>query len=232
MRRARSGRATAARRPSSRHYHRAWLATARRDVLGAPRTLAPLPSRLRKGRLPGLAALGLDEAVADPLPGGEQAGRARMNAWLRGPVTGYVEGHEDLGRDATSRLSAYLRFGCVSRASSRIASAAERAPRPSGASCAGATSTPRCFSTTRATRGTSSAEVPRSDQVEPLEEAARRLAGGRDGVPSGRRRHAPAPARGLHAQPRAARRRIVSHQGPRDRLARGRALVHALAARR
>ena len=38
-------------------FHRTWQQLARRDVLAAPRTLPPLPSRLRKGRLPALSAL-------------------------------------------------------------------------------------------------------------------------------------------------------------------------------
>ena len=96
------------------HYHRAWLGADRREVLGAPRSLDPLPRGLRKGRLPKLADLGLADSVPDPMPGGEEAGRARMNAWLRGPVREYVDGHEDLGSDSTSRLSPYLRLGCVS----------------------------------------------------------------------------------------------------------------------
>ncbi len=46
--------------------------------------------------------------------GGEQAGRQRYVAWRKGQLDGYGESHDDLAGDATSRLSAYLRFGCVS----------------------------------------------------------------------------------------------------------------------
>ncbi len=95
-------------------YHRAWLDDPRREVRGAPRKLPPLPSRLAKGRIPSLAGLGLEQEVDGPLPGGERAGRARMRAFLDGPVHDYADDHDALGRDNTSRLSPYLRFGCVS----------------------------------------------------------------------------------------------------------------------
>jgi deoxyribodipyrimidine photo-lyase len=95
-------------------YHRAWLDDGRRDVLGAPRKLPPLPSGLAQGRVPSLESLGLEREVAEPAPGGEQAGRQRMRAFLDGPVREYGVDHDALGRDNTSRLSPYLRFGCVS----------------------------------------------------------------------------------------------------------------------
>jgi deoxyribodipyrimidine photo-lyase len=95
-------------------YFRSWSAATRRDVFAAPRTLPPLPSRLAKGRLPGAVALGLEDEVADPLPGGETEGRRRLSAFLRNGVRGYASNHDALGDDRTSRLSAYLRFGCVS----------------------------------------------------------------------------------------------------------------------
>jgi len=46
--------------------------------------------------------------------GGEKAGRQRFVSWRKGQLAGYDENHDDLAGDATSRLSAYLRFGCVS----------------------------------------------------------------------------------------------------------------------
>jgi deoxyribodipyrimidine photo-lyase len=95
-------------------YHRAWLSTGRRDVLPAPRKLPPLPSGLAKGRIPSLARLGLEQEVDDPAPGGERSARRRMQAFLDGPVDDYVDDHDALGRDNTSRLSPYLRFGCIS----------------------------------------------------------------------------------------------------------------------
>jgi deoxyribodipyrimidine photo-lyase len=37
-----------------------------------------------------------------------------MRAWLAGPLDAYADGHDDLAGDATSRLSPYLHFGCLS----------------------------------------------------------------------------------------------------------------------
>jgi deoxyribodipyrimidine photo-lyase len=95
-------------------YHRAWLDARRRDVLPAPRKLPPLPGGLAKGRIPSLARLGLQQEVEDPAPGGERAARRRMRVFLDGPVSRYADDHDALGRDNTSRLSPYLRFGCLS----------------------------------------------------------------------------------------------------------------------
>ena len=72
----------------------------------------------------------------------------------------------------------------------------------------------------------------RGDRLEPRRAALRGVVRGPDGLSAGRRRHAPAAARGLDAQPRAAGRRLVPDQGPGHRLALGRALVHAAADRR
>jgi deoxyribodipyrimidine photo-lyase len=108
-------------------FYRSWLGAPRRDVLGRPRSLGSLPSRVRKGRLPSVAALGLEQEVEEPLPGGETAGRERLSRFLRTDVSGYADNHDALGRDRTSRLSPYLHFGCLS--SREIE---ERLPRGAG----------------------------------------------------------------------------------------------------
>jgi deoxyribodipyrimidine photo-lyase len=95
-------------------FHRAWQTEPRRDVLGAPRALPSLPSRLAKGRLPTLASLGLHQEVEQPPAGGEMAGRARLSSFLAEDVRGYGQGRDALADDASSRLSPYLHFGCVS----------------------------------------------------------------------------------------------------------------------
>jgi deoxyribodipyrimidine photo-lyase len=49
------------------------------------------------------------------MPGGESAGVERAAAWLRAQLEGYGSGgHDALAADATSRLSPYLHFGCIS----------------------------------------------------------------------------------------------------------------------
>ena len=212
-------------------FHRRWLETPRRDVLGAPRTLpaAALRARARAG-CPSLASLGLEQEVDEPPPGGEAAGARAAHALpRRATCARYADNHDALGRDRTSRLSPYLHFGCVS-----AREVEERLPRGrgrrrrSGASSAGATSTTTCCCTSRATRARSSrSATAAASRWSHAEQALRGLVRGPHRLPAGGRRHAPAAPRGLDAQPRAARGRLVPHQGPRHRLALGRALVHA-----
>ncbi len=95
-------------------FHRRWSAADRRLTLAAPRQLPALPSRLRKGRIPSLAALGLAQEVEDPAQGGEREARRALKRFLDGPIRAYAEGRDDLGADGTSRLSPYLHFGCLS----------------------------------------------------------------------------------------------------------------------
>jgi deoxyribodipyrimidine photo-lyase len=95
-------------------FHRAWLKSTRRAVLPAPRSLPALPSRVDRGQLPALRELGLEETVERAATGGEAPGRRRMQRFLADQVAGYGQGRDDLGADASSRLSAYLHFGCIS----------------------------------------------------------------------------------------------------------------------
>jgi deoxyribodipyrimidine photo-lyase len=97
-------------------FHRRWLEAPRREVIGRPRAL---PSGVRSDRLPSLADLGLSQAVAEPMPGGETAARERLSAFLR-RVDDYGE--------RTSRLSPYIHFGCLS-----VREIEARLPRGAGA---------------------------------------------------------------------------------------------------
>ncbi len=94
-------------------YHRAWSEAPLRRTRRAPRQLAP-PSGLRGGRLPALAQLTGGRPSPDRAPGGEREGRVRLRAFLRDDLASYEDRHDDLPGDATSRLSPYLRFGCIS----------------------------------------------------------------------------------------------------------------------
>jgi deoxyribodipyrimidine photo-lyase len=95
-------------------FHRSWEQQQRRAVVGAPRSLPALPSRLAKGRIPSLDSLGLRQEVEQPPPGGERSARRRLSRFLEHDVDGYGSGRDALGEDSTSRLSPYLHFGCVS----------------------------------------------------------------------------------------------------------------------
>ena len=109
-------------------YYRRWLAVPWRRVLPAPARIT-LADGITPGRLPRLGDLSAAPRAADLLPGGEPAGLARLAAWSSGHLAGYDRRHDDLAADATSRLSAYVHFGCVSP----LALATEMRARPGGA---------------------------------------------------------------------------------------------------
>lgn len=98
-------------------YYRRWLAAPRREPLAVP-TLPPPPPPpppLDAGELPSVDDLAPPGADAPARPrGGERAGRERMTRFLAGPVREYARLHDLPARAATSRLSPYLHFGCVS----------------------------------------------------------------------------------------------------------------------
>lgn len=104
-------------------YWRAWRASTWRKACPAPRAVR-LPGGIEPGDLPA-AGNGSSAGLA---PGGERAGQERARAWLDGPLKGYGEERNALADDETSRLSAYLRFGCVSP----LALARDALARPGG----------------------------------------------------------------------------------------------------
>jgi deoxyribodipyrimidine photo-lyase len=88
-------------------YHRAWSQVPLGDPVPAPARVA-LPAGVDVG--PPLAAAG-----AGPGRGGETVAIARTREWFETGLAEYGSGgHDDLGREGTSRLSPYLHFGCVS----------------------------------------------------------------------------------------------------------------------
>ena len=95
-------------------FHRAWTRVPRRRSHGAPRALPPLPSGLHSGTLPHLHELGLRQELDEPMPGGEQAARAAMRAFLSARIDEYEATRDLIGEPGTSRISPYLHFGCLS----------------------------------------------------------------------------------------------------------------------
>ncbi len=102
-------------------YYRAWESAKWRAEVATPATIT-LPDGLDAGALP-------DPPAGDSpgaMDGGETEGRRRMAAWLRhsapapggrpvhGDIIAYADLHNDMPADGTSRLSPYLRWGCVS----------------------------------------------------------------------------------------------------------------------
>ncbi|MFF9478740.1 cryptochrome/photolyase family protein [Streptomyces sp. NPDC014733] len=95
-------------------YFRRWRAEGTRAVVAAPRTVA-VPEGVRSAALPTGAELCPGGRPSPALPeGGETAGRRRFASWRRTGLAAYEDRHDDLPGDATSRLSPYLHFGCVS----------------------------------------------------------------------------------------------------------------------
>jgi deoxyribodipyrimidine photo-lyase len=94
-------------------YHRAWGQLPLRRRIEPPRKLA-VPSGLRAGRVPALAKLTSGTTSPRRANGGEQEGRRLARTFLRDGLASYDARHDDLPGDGTSRLSAHLRFGCVS----------------------------------------------------------------------------------------------------------------------
>jgi deoxyribodipyrimidine photo-lyase len=94
-------------------FYRAWRQAPRREVVPPPRRLV-LPVRIGRGRLPALARLVAGTPSPELPAGGETEARKRLASWLRSELARYDERRDDLAADATSRLSPYLHFGCVS----------------------------------------------------------------------------------------------------------------------
>lgn len=89
-------------------YFRRWESTALRQAHQAPRRVT-VPDSVH------------GDEVGDARPAdsagwaaGESAARRKAAAWLRGGLDDYPDRHDDLAGDATSRLSPYLHFGCLS----------------------------------------------------------------------------------------------------------------------
>jgi deoxyribodipyrimidine photo-lyase len=94
-------------------FYRAWSSASQRPVETAPRRLS-IPTGVSRGRLPTLTHLVAGSPSPELPPGGETAGRRKLATWLDSDVAGYDPGRDDLAADATSRLSPYLHFGCIS----------------------------------------------------------------------------------------------------------------------
>lgn len=93
-------------------YYRRWLATPWRAPVRMPARLAVPPTVAGDAFA---RAVGRRGPTAPHLPpGGESAGLALLQRWAASALARYAQGHDDLPGDATSRISPYLHFGCVS----------------------------------------------------------------------------------------------------------------------
>jgi deoxyribodipyrimidine photo-lyase len=87
-------------------YYKRWLEAPWRELAARPRRLT-VPFDVASGSLP-------DAPPAPPgWPGGERAGLAQLKAWTSA-LTQYADQRDAPASDATSRVSPYLHFGCLS----------------------------------------------------------------------------------------------------------------------
>jgi deoxyribodipyrimidine photo-lyase len=93
-------------------YFRRWAATNWRSIVATPREIR-LPE-VSVGRLPAQDELVAGAPAPAVIAGGESAARAALNRWTRTQLAEYGDRRDDLAGDATSHLSAYLHFGCIS----------------------------------------------------------------------------------------------------------------------
>ncbi|MDQ1586051.1 MAG: deoxyribodipyrimidine photo-lyase [Actinomycetota bacterium] len=94
-------------------YFRRWSQQSLRDRATLPESLV-LPPSVGVGRVPLGREICAGATSPDRLRGGETEGRRRLEAWVREGLAAYDERHDALGEEGTSRLSAYLHFGCIS----------------------------------------------------------------------------------------------------------------------
>ena len=96
-------------------YHRSWADVSSRPILPRPRRLPALEAV----QLPGIEVLDsvdCDGRSRQLIDGGEIAGRRRLDAFLSDDLERYDDCRDALAADATSKISAYLHFGCLSPA--------------------------------------------------------------------------------------------------------------------
>jgi deoxyribodipyrimidine photo-lyase len=94
-------------------YWRVWSEQPISPSAPTPRKIS-VPPDLRSSRIPSLQSLTKAMPSRELMKGGETAGRNQLERWLADGLSNYGEHHDDLPADDTSRLSAYLHFGCLS----------------------------------------------------------------------------------------------------------------------
>jgi deoxyribodipyrimidine photo-lyase len=91
-----------------------WLDIKRRQVLNAPNKIS-MPENIISDLIPKIDNLSENENLSPKAQiGGENKALERLNEFLKNDVKDYKEEHNMLADDRTSRLSAYLHFGCIS----------------------------------------------------------------------------------------------------------------------
>lgn len=91
-----------------------WQQVGRRELAAVPKKIS-FPSNLSAGSLPKIGDYTKkNELSPNVLKGGEKAARVRLDNYLKNDIHNYADTNNNVGTDTTSRLSAYLHFGCLS----------------------------------------------------------------------------------------------------------------------
>lgn len=93
-------------------YFRRWVEANQRRPLSVPRRLTTPP--VAGIPLPEPAGLCPGPSSPQLVVGGSATGRKVLHEWASGPIDDYAEHADRLDPDATSHLSPYLHFGCLS----------------------------------------------------------------------------------------------------------------------
>ena len=180
-------------------YFRRWSEARRRARRARARRSSSCPPASTRARCPALADLVDGDRAPDVVPGGATRGpRAARRVDRSRSCAAYADRHDDLPGDATSRLSPYLHFGCLSPLEVLRAAAATRARAPtrSSGSCAGATST-RQILAARPDAAWSDYRRPRRPRGATTPTRSQAWQDGPHRLPGRRRRDAPAPPEGF-----------------------------------
>lgn len=95
-------------------FWNAWQQVGRRDIAQIPKQIQ-LPSGCKVGQLPVLKDITTKKDLSPQvLTGGETEARRRLAAFLDSDIHDYYNSSNDMAVGKTSRLSAYLHFGCIS----------------------------------------------------------------------------------------------------------------------
>jgi deoxyribodipyrimidine photo-lyase len=110
-------------------YHRSWIGSLWRPIVPPPKRIQGLEAVEFTG-IELIESLECGRRSPQLLNGGETAGRRRLDAFVSDELQRYDVLRDTLPADATSRISAFLHFGCLSPAETATRLRAE----PSGAS--------------------------------------------------------------------------------------------------
>ena len=101
------------------YYWKKWQDRAKEDAFAAPDDAVAdvesgtVPPDYTRAELPSLNELGFETPEADIQPAGTEPARRRLEAFCGGDITRYESTRDDISEQATSRLSADLKFGTI-----------------------------------------------------------------------------------------------------------------------